>query len=228
MAENTLLDVDVEEEIESTEQGTETSESTKDETNLDNYIPKSVALQWKKDAKEKEKRIREYEAKEHEQEVASKLSRIKTLALDKGLGEDDADIYAAMAEELYKSIPKKDIETAEIEADIEEYKEFYPGITSVKADIIKTIQRYRKADPDFGVEEAYRLLSPKVKSPREQKIEIEQRAGFDKDNTEPTSSGGVRKKVSKLDAEEQKTLKLMQAQHPDRAWTEEKFIKLMR
>ena len=200
-------------------------EETQEPETIEKGIPQAIALGWKKDLKEAKRRLAELEAKEEESERVSKVQKIRNMVIDKGLSEDEADLFASIQEELLKTIPRQDRVAAEIESDIDDLQDVYPNIKSIKADLIKTVKKYRVADPEFSVEDAYKLVAPK-KSAREMKTELEQKVALSKENIEPSPVGGVRATKSRLSEEQRRTLKLMQQAHPDKNWTEDKFLKL--
>jgi len=194
------------------------------EQNLDNYIPKDVALSWKKEMKELKKKLSEYAQKDIEEDKKAKMNKIRTLAVEKGLSDEESEVYSTLAEELFKSIPSQDAIGAEIESEIDDLEDFYPGIKKMKKDLVAVVKMYRRADPDFSVEDAYKLKAP-AKSPRELKLEIEQRqANLER---EPSPATGSRPPKSPLDEDDRRVLKKMQEAHPEAGWTEEKFIKIM-
>jgi hypothetical protein len=215
----------IEEEIEEVEEVEGEQEEVIPEEKVDNGIPQAIALGWKKDLKEAKRRLSEFEAKEEEHERASKVQKIRNLVIEKGMSEDEADLFASIQEELIKTIPRQDRVSAEIESDIEDLQDVYPNIKSIKSDLIKTVKKYRVADPDFSVEDAYKLVAPN-RSARELKTELEQKVALSKTNIEPSPMGGSRAKKSKLTEDQRRTLKLMQTAHPDKNWTEDKFLKL--
>ena len=221
-----VVEEEVVEEVVDEVQDTEVVDETKD-VNLDDYIPKSKALDWKRQLKDTKRKIAEYETKDLEAEETNRLTRIKDTAIEKGLDEDTTDVLMSMAGEFFKSIPKKDIIASEVEIDIDELKDTYPGIKERRDEIIKTVKTYRTANPDFSVEDAYKLLTP-TKTPRELQTEIEQKAAISKDNTEPDLQGGVKLTKSLLDEDEKRILKLMQKNHPDKGWTEKKYYDLIK
>jgi hypothetical protein len=216
MSEETKDSVEVTEE--------EQHEEQHEEQNLDNYIPKDVALSWKKEMKELKRKLSEYAQKEIEEDHKTKLNKIKSLAAEKGLSDEESEVYSSLAEELFKSIPKQDIVGTEIESEIDDLEDFYPGIKKMKSDLVPLIKKYRKVDPDFTVEDAYRLKAP-IKSQREMKLELEQRLA--NKEREPAPAAGTRPPKSPLDEDDRRILKKMQEAHPDAGWNEEKFIKTM-
>jgi hypothetical protein len=175
--------------------------------------------------KELTKQVREYQSKETEHEERSRIDRIKSMVAEKGLGDEESEVFSTIAQELFKSIPKQDLVAQEIESEVDELQEIYPGVKSIKKELTDTVKLYRKANPEFSVEDAYRLIKPD-KSPRELKTEIEQRTAYQQQ--EPVVTGGVKSKSIKLTGEEHRTLINMQREHPDGGWTPEKIIKIMR
>lgn len=219
----TKVEETVQEKVQETVQ--EPVKKVEPKVNLDDYIPKSKALSWKREAKENAKLLAEYEAKMQETEEKDRMAHIRTMAIDKGLDDDTAEVLTSIAGELFKSVPKKDRVSEEIISEIEDYEYEYPDIKSQKKEIAETMKLYRKANPDFSVEDAYRLLKP-TKSPREQRTELEQITAIESENAEPVPQGsGVKVAHSQLSDDDRRVLKLLQQAHPDKGWTEEKFLK---
>jgi len=189
-------------------------------------IPKSVALQWKKESKELKRKLREFEEKQLEQEQKNKTDKIRSLVIEKGYDEEMADVFSKVASELFSSMPKTDFLEAEILEDLEEY----PELLKHKKEIIEKVKTYRKVDPKFSVEDAAKLLGTK-KSQQDIETEIEQRQAMARRNTEgkqPTTSSAGPAAKSKLTDDEKRIVKRMQEEHPDAGWTEEKYYKLIK
>ena len=199
-----------------------------EEINKDDYIPKEVALKWKKDAKEANRKIREYEQSKLSEENKGRLSKIKELAKSKGYDDDLADLLETFGNELLSAIPKKDMEDEDIIEDYKEYAEDNPEAAEYKKELIEAVKKFRKADPDFSIEQAYRLIKPR-KSAKEMQLEIEQRAALSRRNEkEPPPAGGTAPKDSfPLDKDDERILKKMQEEHPNGGWTREKYYNLM-
>jgi hypothetical protein len=222
--ESEVIDNEIQEEV----QGEETP------INKDDYIPKNIALQWKKDLKELKKQVSQYKFKEIEESQKTKLENIKRMVIDKGYDEDVAHLFGEMAHEISSIIPKSgDPITEEVDEELSELSESIPNITKYKKDIIEKVRKYRKADPDFSVDDAIRLIginSKGNKSTREIELEIEQRNLLARRNgeTEPTpSSSGSVKENYPLSQDDLRTLKTLQQAHPDRGWTKKKYYEIM-
>ena len=198
-----------------------------DEVDLDKYIPKETALVWKRQLKDAKKTIADYDNKAIEMEQVDRIKAIRTKALERGMDDDTADVLSEFASELLKSLPKTDLISQEVEDEIDDLKEIYPGIKSKKAELVETVKLYRKANKGFSVEDAYKLIGGK-KSVRELKLEIEQSNAIGKDNIEPHPQSGNPIKKSLLDEDERRILKEMQRNHPDRGWTEKKYNDLIK
>jgi hypothetical protein len=199
-----------------------------EEINKDDYIPKDVAVNWKKENKELKRKLREIEQSKISEENKGRLAKIKELAKSKGYDDDLADLLETFGNELLSAIPKKDMEDEDIIEDYKDYAEDNPEAAEYKKELIETVKKFRKADPDFSIEQAYRLIKPR-KSAKEMQLEIEQRAALSRRNEkEPPPAGGTAPKDSfPLDKDDERILKKMQEEHPDGGWTREKYYNLM-
>ncbi|MBW2003006.1 MAG: hypothetical protein JRI72_00115 [Deltaproteobacteria bacterium] len=195
------------------------------EVDKDKYIPKEVALKWKRNSRELQRELRRLKESEFERENKSRLEKIRSRAKERGLDDDVAEIFGEIAGELISLIPKQDAEETEILEDFNDFLEEYPEAKSYKKEIIEKVKLYRKADPDFTIEDAYRLMSPS-KSTREMQLEAEQRAAIarrsgDKEPTPSVSSQSGSKYP--LTDDEKRIVKLLQQAHPEKGWTNKKY-----
>lgn len=204
------------------EETTETEEVTEEkEIDKDKYIPKETALKWKRDLKEYKTKMKAIEEKELERANKDKLDKIRSLAVEKGLSEDVAEIFGELTKELFSAIPKN--EDSGLQEDFIEFIEDYPEAKDYKKDILDKFKRYSKADPDFTMEDAYKLVKPK-KSIKEMELEAEQRAALArKDKEPPVSQSSKTSPKYNLTEEEKHTVKLLQQAHPEKGWTNEKY-----
>jgi len=199
-----------------------------EEIDKDKYVPKEVAVNWKKENKELKRKLREFEQSKLSDENKSRLTKIKELAKSKGYDDDLADLLETFGNELLSAIPKKDMEDDDILEDYRDYAEDNPEAAEYKKELIEKVKKYRKADPDFSIEDAFRLIKPK-KSVKEMQLEIEQRAALSRRNDKepPPASPTAPKDSFPLDKDDERILKKMQEEHPDGGWTREKYYNLM-
>lgn len=195
------------------------------EIDKDKYIPKDVALEWKRNSKELKKELRKLREKEFARENQSRLDKIRSRAKEKGLDDDMAEMFGDIAGELISLIPKHDSEESELFEDFNDFIEEYPEAKQYKKDILDKVKLYRKADPDFTLESAYRLISP-GKSSKEMQLEAEQKAAIARreGNKEPalTTSSPSGDKYFLTD-DEKRVVKKLQEADPGKNWTNKKY-----
>jgi hypothetical protein len=201
------------------------------EVNLDEYIPKNVALQWKKELKESRNQLNQYKVKEMEESKSKSLERIKRMAIDKGYDEEFAHFFSEAASEILATIPQThDPISDEVEAELEDIgdKELF----AMKKEIVSKVKKYRKADPDFSIEDAIKLIGKQPKSKKSEKeieLEVEQRQAVARrynDKQPVTSSGSSVKEKYPMSSDDIRVWKQLNADDPKR-WTKEKYYNLM-
>ena len=214
-------DVDVEDaEADSTNE--EDPASTKNEN-----VPLGKFLEEKKRRRELEKQVREFQDKNSSQESLDKLEKIKNLAKSKGYDDDFADLMAELSKEMLSSVTKVDREEREILEDIQDLSEEYPEAAKYKKEIVEKIKKYRKVDPDFGVEDALNLIKPSKIRTNELKTDIEQKQAIARRSVEnkkvANSTGSAPNNPYPLDESDKKALEGLQKAQPHSNWTVKKY-----
>lgn len=192
-------------------------------------IPLYTYLELKNQNRELKKEALKYQTQQEELNKKERIAKIKQIALDNNIDNGVADALGKMFEEVIKGIPVADMETAAILDEIEDYAETNPSVMSVKKDVLEKVKRYRRADPDFTVEDAFRLIRPS-KTSRELTTEAEQKAALARrSGKEPpvTSSASVESKYPLTD-DEKRIVREMQKHNPEGNWTNEKYFKLLK
>lgn len=196
-------------------------------------VPLAKLLELKSQLKELKKENYKYRVQEEEKGKASRIDRIRKIALEKGVDAESADIFAEIASELYKAIPETDMETLEISDEVDDFIETTPAAKKLKKEIIERLKKFRKVDADFTPEEAYRSIRP-VKTDRELAVESEQkellaRRSSAKDGKEPPAPSSASMKAKyPLTADEKRIIAGLQKAHPNAGWNAEKYYKVMK
>ena len=202
--------------------GEEDLTSTKNEN-----VPLGKFLEEKKRRRELEKQVREFQDKNSSQESLDKLEKIKNLAKSKGYDDDFADLMAEVSKEMLSSVTKVDREEREILEDIQDLSEEYPEAVKYKKEIVEKIKKYRKVDPDFGVEDALNLIKPSKIRTNELKTDIEQKQAIARRNVESkkvaNSTSSAPNNPYPLDEADKKALEGLQKAQPNSNWTVKKY-----
>jgi hypothetical protein len=202
--------------------GEEDLTSTKNEN-----VPLGKFLEEKKRRRELEKQVREFQEKNSSQESLDKLEKIKNLAKSKGYDDDFADLMAEVSKEMLSSVTKVDREEREILEDIQDLSEEYPEAVKYKKEIVEKIKKYRKVDPDFGVEDALNLIKPSKIRTNELKTDIEQKQAIARRNVESkkvaNSTSSAPNNPYPLDEADKKALEGLQKAQPNSNWTVKKY-----
>lgn len=209
----------------------ELEENGEDESEPKDKVPLSRFLEEKKRRKELERKLRENEEKHQSYQEKERVDKIRELVTSKGYDEGVADLMADMFNEITKTMPKVDRFEQEILQDIQDYADENPEVLKHKKEIVDKIKKYRKVDPDFGVEEALSLIKPSKIRYNEVKTDIEQKNAIARRNNEnrkvATSSSTSQKEKYPLDEADRKALEGLQKAQPDKGWTAEKLWKRM-
>jgi hypothetical protein len=192
-------------------------------------VPLNKFLDEKRKRRELEKQIRELQGKNISNETKNKVNAIKDLVKQKGYDDDFADVLSEITSHILDSVPKSDREEQEILEDIQDFADENPEVLKHKKEIIEKVKKYRKADPDFSVEDALNLIKPSKIRLSELKTDIEQKQAMARRNVEnkkvANSSSSSVKDPYPLDEADRKALKGLQEAQPDKGWTAEKFYK---
>ena len=225
---------EVEEESVDTDDGIEVETDEEEETEKsDNLVPLAKLLETKRQLKELKKENYKYRSQEEEKGKASRIERIRNIALQKGVDQESADIFAEIASELYKAIPETDMETLEISDEVDDYIESNPSAKKLKKEIVDRLKKFRKVDADFTPEEAFRSIKP-TKTDRELTVESEQKELLARRSTgsgskePPVASSANMKPKYPLDADEKRIIAGLQKAHPDAGWNAEKYYKVIK
>jgi hypothetical protein len=220
-------------EQETTEQDDEqeTEETDEDESESNDRVPLGRFLEEKKRRKELERLLRENEEKHQSYQDKERVDKIRESVISKGYDEGVADLMADMFNEITKTMPKVDRVEQEILQDIQDYADENPEVLKHKKEIVEKIKKYRKVDPDFGIEQALSLIKPSKVRYNEVKTDIEQKNAIARRNNEnrkvATSTGSPQKEKYPLAEADRKALEGLQKAQPDKGWTAEKLWKRM-
>ncbi len=210
----------------------DTEEPEEKQDKEDDIDWKAAFLGNKSEIRRLKKQLREVEDKSLDDDHRKKLEGIRNKAKEKGYDDDMADMFADTLGDLLKSVPnRRDPIDEEVADEIDDLVDEIPGIKKYKKEIIEKVKKYRKADPDFGVEDALKLISPKKADRSELRLEIEQKNALSRRNEEspaPKGTTGGVKDPYPLSADEKRILKQLQSDRPEKNWTAEKYYKLMK
>jgi hypothetical protein len=196
-------------------------------------VPLAKLIELKGQLKELKKENYKYRVQEEEKGKASRIDRIRKIALERGVDDDSADIFAEIASELYKAIPETDMETLEISDEVDDFIETTPSAKKLKKEIVERLKKFRKVDADFTPEEAYRSIKP-TKTDRELGLESEQKELLQKrsiakgDKEPPATSSASMKAKYPLTPDEKRIIAGLQRVHPDSGWNAEKYYKVVK
>jgi hypothetical protein len=187
----------------------------------------------KQKRKELERRLRDLEDKSNSFEDKERVDKIRGLVKERGYDDDVANLMGDLFNEITKTIPKVDRVEQEILDDIEDYAEENPEVLKFKKEIVEKVKRYRKVDPDFGVEHALNLIKPVKLRYGEIKTDIEQKQAIARKSVENkkvavSSSSESPKNPYPLDEADKKALEGLQRAQPDKNWTAEKYFTRMK
>lgn len=198
-----------------------------DNESKEDRVPLNKYLSEKAKRRELEKQIRELQGKTQTQEQKSKLSSIRELVKQKGYDDDFADVISEITGSILDTVPKVDREEQEILSDIEDYADDNPEVLKHKKEIIEKVKKYRKADPDFSIEDAMNLIKPSKVRASEVRLDAEQKQALARRSAEnkkvSNSSSSSPKDPYPLDEADKKALEGLQKAQPDKNWTAQKL-----
>lgn len=219
----------IENENENSNTEIENEEINETSSEKEDRVPLNKYLQEKKKRREIERRLREIEEKTMSYESKQSVDKFKEKVLENGFGEDVATLFGDLYNEITKSLPKVDKVEHDILEDIQDYADENPEILKYKKEIVDKVKKYRKADPDFSIEDALSLIKPSKVRYSEIKTDVEQKQAMERRKVEgkkvATSTGSSPKNPYPLDEVDIKALEGLQKMQPDKGWTAEKYYK---
>jgi hypothetical protein len=208
----------------------------KPEVKQERSVPEATFLEEKKKRKELERRLREFEEKNVDKDVAIDKANIKKKYVDKGYDEDLAETIAEDMANLRAEFRKSrfsDLDDSTIDDDLKELARdnFFKDASVYKKEISTAISEAKKKGIELSAEDAYFKVRGKTRL-KEYQTEIEQLALLKRKETEekeiPQSSPKSPKDPYPLDEADKKALEGLQKAMPSAGWTPEKYFKLMK
>jgi len=235
--EDNISGADVEEEEEYTEDDSiYDEEDSESDSESNTSVPLAVVLREKAKRKELERKLKEYEEKEHEKIVVAEKETIKEKYVKAGYSEALADVLAEERVQTNAEIKrlKEDLTTREFKSELKEIAKdkFFSDIEEFAVEIKQKMKEVK----GLSAEEAYILVNRKSATKRKMKeiqTDDEQLAAIERRKTlinQPTSRGNAGNNVASksLDKDDLKALKVLQQMQPDAKWSAKKYLETIK
>ena len=197
-------------------------------------VPLAVVLREKAKRKEAERRLKEYEEKEHSVSVASEKAEIKARYIRAGYSEALADVLADERVQTNSEIKrlKDDLGDREFKSELKQIAKdkYFSNIEDFATEI-----KHKMAEvKGLTIEEAYLLVNRKSAKRKNKDLELDEELIAANERRkdlmrQPVSRGSSQTAAKgKLDKDDIKALKQLQQMQPEAGWNSRKYYDLMK
>jgi hypothetical protein len=211
----------------------ELDDEPEDDDEDEEQVPLAVVLREKAKRKEAERRLKEYEEKEHATSVASEKAEIKARYIRAGYSEALADVLAEERVQTNLEIKrlKDDLSDREFKAELKAIAKdkFFADIEDFSSEIKQKMSEVK----GLTIEEAYVLVNRKSAKRKKADLELDEELIAANERRkdlirQPVSRGSKTTTVGKLDKDDIKALKQLQQMQPEAGWNSKKYYDLMK